>query len=215
MNIPKEWTFNNAEIAKNFNQHVREQLPWYDLITNAITHLARHYITPDSTIYDIGAATGNIGKALQETITERNANLIAIEPSEEMAHQYDGPGTLQISSAQDANYEPASLIILYLTLQFIPPQHRKQLLEQLQAALLPGGAIILVDKETPPQGYIGIALYRLTLAEKIRAGVTPDEILSKELSLSGIQRTITPPDAPWVEWFRFGVFAGYIYEKPS
>ena len=31
MEIPKEWTFENASVAQSFNQHVREQLPWYDL----------------------------------------------------------------------------------------------------------------------------------------------------------------------------------------
>ena len=36
MDIPKEWTFENASVAQSFNQHVREQLPWYDLVTGAV-----------------------------------------------------------------------------------------------------------------------------------------------------------------------------------
>ena len=42
--IPREWTFESAAIASGFNAHVREQLPWYDMVTGAITHIARHYI---------------------------------------------------------------------------------------------------------------------------------------------------------------------------
>ena len=35
MKIPNNWTFEDTEVAKNFNRHVREQLPFYDLATNA------------------------------------------------------------------------------------------------------------------------------------------------------------------------------------
>ena len=30
MEIPKNWSFASQEVAKNFDNHVREQLPWYD-----------------------------------------------------------------------------------------------------------------------------------------------------------------------------------------
>ena len=30
MKVPKIWTFENKEVANDFDNHVREQLPWYD-----------------------------------------------------------------------------------------------------------------------------------------------------------------------------------------
>ena len=42
MDIPTNWTFETSGVAKGFDRHVREQLPWYDLATNAILHVARH-----------------------------------------------------------------------------------------------------------------------------------------------------------------------------
>ena len=63
MQIPKNWTFENTSVAQNFDKHVREQLPFYDLATNAISHIARHYIQENKLVYDIGASTGNIGNS--------------------------------------------------------------------------------------------------------------------------------------------------------
>lgn len=168
-------------------------------------------MTPNSTVYDIGAATGNIGKAIAPTLQERKANLIAIESSNKMARLYSGPGALLEEDACEVDYEPASLIILYLTLQFIPPAKRQPLLTKLQAALEPGGAIILVDKCEPRGGYASLVFYRLTLAGKLAAGAKPEDIISKELSLGGVQRPIAALD--WRQWFQFGDFVGYLYDS--
>ena len=32
------WTFESKEVAKNFDKHVREQLPWYDMLTDAVVY---------------------------------------------------------------------------------------------------------------------------------------------------------------------------------
>ena len=56
MDIPREWTFENTDVASGFDRHVREQLPWYDLVTGAVAHIARHYIPKDGLVYDIGAS---------------------------------------------------------------------------------------------------------------------------------------------------------------
>ena len=66
MQIPSNWTFEDSDVAKNFNKHVREQLPFYDLVTNAISHIARHYVPENGLVYDVGASTGNIGKSITE-----------------------------------------------------------------------------------------------------------------------------------------------------
>ena len=78
MKIPSNWTFENKEVAENFNNHVREQLPWYDLATQAVIHLARHYIPNNGLVYDLGASTGNIGNAIKDILTTRNAEFIAL-----------------------------------------------------------------------------------------------------------------------------------------
>ena len=89
MKIPSNWTFETSEVATQFDRHVREQLPFYDLATNAIGHVARHYIPENGLIYDFGAATGNIGRSLKPIIEKRNARLIGKEPSQAMIDIYE------------------------------------------------------------------------------------------------------------------------------
>jgi len=64
MKIPDDWTFKSQDIAAHFDQHVKEQLPWYDLITKVIVCIARHYIESNGLVYDIGCSTGNITGAI-------------------------------------------------------------------------------------------------------------------------------------------------------
>ena len=64
MQISQNWTFKSDHIANNFDQHVREQLPWYDLATFATAQMARHFVPQGGKVYDIGCATGNMGRVL-------------------------------------------------------------------------------------------------------------------------------------------------------
>lgn len=215
MQIPENWSFDNAEVAAGFDKHVREQLPWYDIVTDSIVHIARHYIPQGGLIYDIGCSTGNISNALSDVITARNASIVGIENSKKMVEQFKGKGTVEHADAVDFEYKPFDVAILYLTMMFIPVSFRTKLLATLAQQMRAGGAIIIVDKVLPQRGYTSIVLSRMALAQKVSANVPAKEILSKELSLSGVQRPIDPAmlGANAVEFFRLGDFAGWIIEK--
>lgn len=218
MRIPDRWTFDAPDVADNFERHVREQLPWYDLVTAGVQHIARHYIQPGGLVYDLGAGTGNVGRAIADILTERGASLYAIEPSEEMVKRYDGPGTVEHARAEDIDFHPFDLAVSLLTLMFVPPAEVPDLLEHMVKAMRPGGAIILVERTLPPAGYMSVVSSRLTLAAKMAAGADSGDILAKELSLAGVQRPIDPrllEDYGAVEWFRFANFGGYVIEAAA
>lgn len=215
MQIPKEWTFNSGEVAKHFETHVREQLPWYDLVTDAIVHIARHYIPVNGVVYDIGASTGNIGRALADVLKVRDSELIAVESSLEMLKHYSGPGTIINNDACNVSYTKHDVSILYLVLMFLPVSKRYKLLKTLYEQLNPGGVIIIVDKIISPAGYPGTVLRRLPMYWKTKQGASAKEIVEKELSLAGAQRPISGMDfpAPAVQFFQMGEFCGWLIEK--
>lgn len=216
MEIPKNWTFKSEEIAANFDQHVREQLPWYDLTTGIVAHVGRHYIPQNGNVYDIGASTGNIGKAIAGTLTARSATFTAIESSKEMADRYSGPGTLEIADATEYPFLMFDFAVCFLVLSFIPHLKRKALLSVLRERIKQGGALIVFDKCKPCGGYVSTVMSRLALAGKMAAGVDARQILDKELSLSGVQRPLNPTELIGAtEIFRFGDFAGWIIEGES
>lgn len=215
--IPADWSFKRDEIAEGFDEHVRGQLPWYDLATSALVHVARHYIPDNGLVYDIGASTGNIGRALADTLKARSASLFALDESAEMVARYRGPGLALHAEACSFAFARFDLAVLFLVVMFMPVEKRRSLLDKLLATVRPGGAIILFDKQEGAGGYPGTILHRLTLAGKVSAGVEPRDILDKEFSLAGIQRPVVPSlldglDA--VEFFRFGDFAGWLIEAP-
>lgn len=213
MKIPKDWTFENEDVAKCFDSHVREQLPWYDLATEIVSHVARHYIPQKGLVYDIGASTGNIGLAIKKTISNRNANLISIDSSKEMLKAYKGINPLIIDNAVTFEYDPFDFAICFLVLMFIHPSERINLIKKLKSKVKYGGAIIIFDKCEPLEGYIATVISRLSLSSKLNAGVEEKEIIEKELSLSGVQRPIRVSDlGDAKEIFRFGDFAGWIIE---
>ena len=214
MKIPSDWTFKNIDVANNFDEHVREQLPWYELATGAAAHIARHYIPDGGLIYDVGSSTGNIESVIAETIKSRNAKIISIDNSKEMISKYHGIGETCLSDAESFDYQQYDVAFCFLVLMFIPVKKRAELVATLRSKLNKGGAIIIFDKTISPGGYLSTVMSRLTLAGKVSAGVDPKNIIEKELSLAGVQRPISADifggDA--VEVFRFGEFAGWVIE---
>lgn len=218
MKIPEAWTFENAEVADEFDAHVREQLPWYDLVTSAVAQIGRHYIAPEGLVYDIGASRGNVGKALEPTLRERGAVLEAIDPSEEMCERYDGPGQITCAAAESFPFVQYDFAVAMLALMFVPASCVRDLLRRLTDNIQPGGALVIVDRTLPPAGYMSIVSSRLTLAAKAAMGAPAEQIIAKELSLAGVQRPLDSAmlrDLGAVEWFRFGDFGGYVIEATA
>ena len=213
MTIPTEWTFKNADVASGFDRHVREQLPWYDLMSGAVAHIARHYIPQGGTVLDLGCSTGHMGNLLRETLDARGCRFVPVDNSPEMLAKYSGPGVPMLADMVDFDFPAFDVAILFLSLMFVPPGHRSSLIRRLRSNCLSGGVILVVDKEVSRGGYLGTALSRLTLAGKVASGVPSSEIVAKELSLMGVQRPILVDDlGRCTEIFRFGEFAGWAIE---
>jgi tRNA (cmo5U34)-methyltransferase len=213
--IPKEWTFRTPAVAKAFDSHVREQLPWYDLATGIVAHVARCYVPQNGVVVDVGASTGNVGRAIAKTLKDRSARLIAIDAEASMKDVYDAPGDFVVANAERYGFANASpdVIVCFLSMMFVPVALRPGLLEYMYGSLRPGGALIVFDKTVPKPGYVGTVAYRLALAAKYENGASPEEIIAKELSLSGVQRPLEEGELKdFVEVFRFGDFAGFVRE---
>ena len=78
--------------------------------------MARHYIPENGLVYDFGASTGNIGRALEPILTKRKAHLIGIEPSKEMIKLYKAPGEIVCSKAETFIPKDFDLSVLFLCL---------------------------------------------------------------------------------------------------
>lgn len=222
MNIPNAWTFDSDEVAKNFDAHVREQLPWYDLATEAVQYIVRNYLPESGTVVDIGASTGNMVDKLLPLIAERKATMLAVETSEAMLtvlnQKYDHKTNVRVLnddlSKSMIAATRADVYILFLTAMFIPMSRRKTLFDNLRRWVNDGGIIIVVDKMLDHHGYFGTVMKRLGMHFKMLQNADPRDILRKEMSLAGVQ---IPLDASLVadgkQFFRIGEFCGWVIES--
>jgi len=214
MRIPSEWSFKRKDVAEGFDIHVRGQLPWYELVSEAVAHIAKSYANEGGTIYDIGASTGNFNVLLDDIVRDRNINFIGIENSEEMIKKYKGEDDVVLYDAAEYDYEAFDVCICFLTLMFIPFSKRENLINKLISKINQGGCLIIVDKAEACGGYLSTVMYKMTLMEKMKV-TSPEDIIKKELALTGIQRPLSVDMMPVnaCEFFRFGDFAGWVIEN--
>lgn len=212
----KDWTFKTEGIANEFDSHVREQLPWYELVTESVAYIARNYVPQNGCIYDIGASTGNMLIALKELISERNITYCPVDESPAMCeiftnnHPEYNIGCFDVTKHDLV--ENFDVAIVMLTAMFFPVKEQQSFLQNLYQKMNKGGAIIIVDKVCDENGYFSTVMKRLTMYWKLKNGAKPEDILRKELSLSGIQRPIKMP-ANAKQFFQLGEFKGWIIEK--
>jgi tRNA (cmo5U34)-methyltransferase len=216
----KSWTFETKEIAETFDSHVREQLPWYDMVTDAVVYIARNYLPEFGIVVDIGASTGNMIDKLTPLKCERYADIIAIEKSVEMCNvmkrKYELVQDVYIQNSNVLNNKlpTGDVFIVFLTMMFLPIGGRKALINSMRANCRRGGVIIVVDKVCDHGGYFSTVLKRLTMHFKLQQGAKPEDVLTKEMSLAGIQIPLDPAilgdDAK--QFFRMGEFAGWVIE---
>jgi len=129
--------------------------------------------------------------------------------------KYDSSDSLISICTIESIPEDFDLAVLFLTLMFVEPCKRRRLMKLLRNKCKLGGAIVVFDKLEPISGYPATIFYRLTLAGKKAAGTNPNEIIEKELSLSGVQRPINESQLCGDShlWFKYGDFAGWLIEK--
>lgn len=213
MMIPKDWTFKSSDVAEGFDTHVREQLPWYNIASSMTAHFARNYLPENGVLLDLGCSTGNVSDSCRETITNRNVSVVNVDNSEEMAELFRGVGEVTIVNIEDFEIPEFDVCVMFLSMMFVPVNSRSALIMELMKNTRKGGLVLIVDKMESFSGYSGQVINRLSLVNKLDAGAKPDEVLAKELSLSGVQRPINPELlSSFTKWFQIGEFCGYLYE---
>jgi tRNA (cmo5U34)-methyltransferase len=214
MEIPKNWSFKNKNVVENFDAHVIEQLPWYPLATKMVDHLIRAYLPENGLLIDFGCSTGNITNQAKATLKGRNAKAISIDNSPEMADAFKGYGELVVDDMENYKLPKFDVAVCFLSIMFMRVCNRERFINSLIKNCNKGGAIIIVDKLQSFHGYLGTVISRLTLSNKILSGCSHQEIIEKELSISGVQRPIKENDVQgFTKWLQIGEFAGFILEK--
>lgn len=208
------WTFNDNDLARSFNAHIRNHLPWYDMTTKLVADLVAAFVPYSGTVVDIGAANGNIARALAPLITARSLDMVSIEAAPEMVETFDGPGEVIEGDVECIDLPRCDVVVSMLALMFLPIDERARVIKRIMDAIVPGGAFIAVEKFTLPDGQVGECFVRMAMSLKQWAGLDLAEIAAKELTLLGAQRALYENEIPYAtQFFQVGQFRGVVWTK--
>ncbi len=158
-----------------FDQHVvdvfpdmlERSIPGYRSIIAQSGLLAARFIQADTHCFDLGCSLGSTLLAMRHAIDTRNADncrLVGVDNSVAMLEECQRlidrdtnadvnttnetllPVDLVLADIADVPLQPASVVAMNFTLQFVAPGERDTLLQKICDATVSGGALILSEK---------------------------------------------------------------------
>ncbi|MGP1955273.1 MAG: carboxy-S-adenosyl-L-methionine synthase CmoA, partial [Arsenophonus sp. NC-QC1-MAG3] len=181
------WQF-DKKVAEVFPDMIKRSIPGYSNIITMIGMLARRFVTPNSTIYDLGCSLGAATLSIHRNIKDKNCKIIAIDNSAEMiercqqyVHACKGNAPVEIIKGDilDIKIQNASMVVLNFTLQFIPPTVRQKLINRIYQGLNPGGVLVLSEKFNFSDEKISNLLFNMHYDFKRANGYSELEISQK------------------------------------
>ncbi len=144
-----------ANVARVFDDMVNRSVPFYGEIQRMMAELAADHAQTGTAVYDLGCSTGTtlIG---MNTLVDPAIRFVGVDDSQEMLDKCKSK-LLEMGFSRDyelrcadlgqgVRVDNASVVVLCLTLQFVRPIYREKLLSDIYDGLVPGGALILVEK---------------------------------------------------------------------
>ena len=142
-------------VASVFSDMVRRSVPGYQTMVTMISLLTQQYIKENSACYDLGCSLGATTLAIRSRVQQSKFRIIAVDNSAAMIQRCKNnlgkqpspvPVQLVCEDLADVLIQDASVVILNLTLQFVPLEKRLSLLQTIHTGLLPGGIVIITEK---------------------------------------------------------------------
>jgi len=186
------WTF-AGEVAKNFDQHVKKSVPFYEEAHSLAISFSDFFVHSGSNLIDLGCSTGTLlqklakhhsGKTLKFTGVDIEPSMIAFA---EENNTYPNSVFYMNKDLLEFTEEKFDFAIAFLTLQFISPSVRQLYFDKIYQLLNWGGAVFIYDKVRAPDARFQDIVTSLYFSSKLENGFTPEEVISKMLSLKGVQ----------------------------
>jgi len=173
---------------KNFDNHIEESIPNYDLLFNALLSIAPFFTVPDTQVIDLGCSTGRLLKALKH-----DGAKIGIDTAENLLPRNaltNGTEFKACRIEEFYEYENSSLVTSIFTLQFLPRHERQLVLNRVYDGLDEGGAFIWAEKVYAETG-IEQDIQNFAHYDFKQRSFTAQDILSKEQDLRSLMRPNT------------------------
>jgi tRNA (cmo5U34)-methyltransferase len=183
------------KVASVFDDMLHRSVPFYDEAQRMIAELAADFVTAGTNVYDLGCSTGTTLLSLDSAVPP-NVRFIGIDNSEEMlqrcrqklaAHGFNHEHELLCADLNEGiEIRNASMVLMILTLQFIRPLYRDQLVSTILRGLNENGCLILVEKVLGEDSLFNRLFIKHYYEFKKRNGYSELEISQKREALENV-----------------------------
>lgn len=145
----------DENVVNVFDDMISRSVPFYREIVRRQAQLAAKFYKEGTNIYDLGCSHGNFGISFIEEINTDDFKMIAVDNSEPMVIKYNGRLYenkkadnihLMCSDIRDIEIKNASVVVMNLTLQFLPVEDRNGFIKRISDALIPEGIFLITEK---------------------------------------------------------------------
>ena len=185
------------DTAVVFDDMLDRSVPFYSEIQRMTGELVADFSTDGSNIYDLGCSTAatflEIGRHIPR---ERELRFVGVDSSQEMLEiagrkleESKFPWAVEFVEGdlnEGVSIQNASIVLLILTLQFIRPLRREQLVRTIYDGMNEGGSLILVEKVLGESSTYNRLFINHYYEMKRRNGYSDLEIAQKREALENV-----------------------------
>lgn len=183
----------DSDVARVFPDMIGRSVPGYAAIINMIGLLTGLHAVSGTHLYDLGCSLGAASLAMAQGVVHDDCSIVAVDNASAMlerAREYTSatphPIDFRLGDIREVEFEPASVVVLNFTLQFLPPDERGSLLHRIHQALVPGGVLILSEKIAGETPEADAELVEMHHAFKRAQGYSDLEISQKRTALEQV-----------------------------
>jgi tRNA (cmo5U34)-methyltransferase len=222
----------DSQTAAVFDDMIHRSVPLYDEMQRMTGEIAADFARPGTHLFDLGCATGASLLEL-DPLLDVEVAFYGIDSSEEMLEKArqrlaaSGTGRsmhlIQADLHRTQVVENASVVIMNLTLQFIRPLYREQVVRNVYEGLNEQGCLILIEKLTLGDSLFNRLFIRYYYDMKKRQGYSDVEISNKREALENVLIPYRPEENRELllqagfkhveEFFRWYNFSGVLAVK--
>ena len=174
---------------------LQRSVPMYEECQDLAVHWCVKYSQSSTYIYDLGCSTGSLLVKLAKTLKPHaSIKLIGVDnspamlkKSEETLKNFPVPYELvEENLNENLTIVNASVIVLNYTLQFVQPENRIPLLQNIYNGLIPGGSLVLIEKVKSDVPELNNTFIELHHQFKEQKGYSKLEISQKREALENV-----------------------------
>ena len=206
----RSFTF-DARVADVFGDMISRSVPGYTQILSLLPTLTKQFAFKDHAYYDLGCSLGASMIAMAQGLHDTDYRIIGIDNSEAMLsrakpllERYQKQNHSETNNTDESHnvqfqkfqlecqdltqfpLEPAAMVVMNFTLQFIALEQRDELIDKIYAALASGGALVISEKVSFSDPAVAQTLTELHHQFKADQGYSQLEISQKRDAIENV-----------------------------